>query len=174
MEDLTWGLTFFYKFVFPTVTIGILSLITLLMFVDPDGWEGTGPDVRDIRWFLLGIIVVLTGFMYRTLIRLKRVSIAPNEFVITNYLHTIRVPFRDVERASASVMMFPQFIWLHFRRPTKFGNSIVFMPNKQPWAVSAYKQLMPHPLTARLNNLLKSHGTNAMKPASLKSDKVGR
>ncbi len=150
MEDLSSKLTFFYKFVFPTMWIGMFALGTLLMFVAPDSFEGDG-DLREMRWLFLGATLVGTTFIYWACMRVKRVSLANREFVISNYRQTIRVPIRDVERVSSSVLMNPKLIWLHFRRPTEFGSRIVFMPKQRFFG--GYTR---HPLAKRLNELLAS------------------
>ena len=98
MEDLSSKLTFFYKFVFPTMWIGMFALGTLLMFVAPDSFEGDG-DLREMRWLFLGATLVGTTFIYWACMRVKRVSLANREFVISDYRQTIRVPIRDVRES---------------------------------------------------------------------------
>lgn len=150
MEDLTSKLTFFYKFVFPTLWIGMFALGTLLMFIAPGSVETRG-DIREVRWLFLGATAVGAAFFYWACMRIKRVSLANGEFVISNYRRTIRVPIRDVERVSSSILMSPELIWLHLRRPTEFGSRIVFMPKQR--LLGGYTR---HPLSKRLNALLVS------------------
>jgi hypothetical protein len=50
--------------------------------------------------------------------RLKKVSLTADVFVISNYRSRIDVPLRDVERVSGSRFMSPELIRLRFRRPT--------------------------------------------------------
>ena len=147
MEDLSSSLTFFNKFVFPTVWIGGFALGTFLMFFAPDGVKG---DVREGRWIFFGATIVGATFFYWASMRLKRVSLVDDELVISNYRRTIRVHLRDVERVSSSVLMHPELMWLHLRRPTEFGTRIVFMPKQRFFG--GYTR---HPLAKRLNALLR-------------------
>jgi len=150
MEDLSSKSTFFYKFVFPAFWIGMVVFVTLLTFLVPGSFEGDGA-VRDVRWMVLGAAVVGTGLIYWACMRVKRVFLDENEFVISNYRRTIRVPLRDVERVSSSALLNPELIWLHLRRPTEFGNRIVFMPKQR-----FFRGFTRHPLAQRLSDLLVS------------------
>jgi hypothetical protein len=98
VENLSSRLTFFNKFVFPTVWIGGFAFGTLLMFVGPN----VNQDIREARWILLLATIVGATLLYWACMRVKLVSLAEHEFIISNYRHTIRVPLRDVERASSS------------------------------------------------------------------------
>ena len=150
MEDLSSRLTFFYKFVFPTLWIGGFAFGTLLMFFAPDRIHGN-QDVREARWIFLLATIVGATLLYWACMRVKQVSLANHEFVISNYWRKIRVHFRDVERVSSSVLINPELIWLHFRRPTEFGTRIVFMPKQRFFG--GYTR---HPLAKRLSALLVS------------------
>src|SRR5262249_31473642 len=127
VENLSSRLTFFNKFVFPTVWIGGFAFGTLLMFVGPN----VNQDIREARWIFLLATIVGATLLYWACMRVKLVSLAEHEFIISNYRHTIRVRLRDVERASSSFLLHPELIWLHFRRPTEFGTRIVFMPKQR-------------------------------------------
>jgi len=155
MEDLSSKLTFFFKFVFPAFWIGMFVGITLLMFLGPDSFEGDG-DVREVRWVFVGATIAGTGFIYWSCMRVKRISLVGHEFIISNYRRTLRVPLRDVERVSSSVLMQPELIWLHFRRPTEFGTRVVFMPKQR--ALGGFTR---HPLARRLSDLVVSPGVIA-------------
>ena len=150
MEELSSRLTFFYKFVFPTLWIGVFALVTLLMFVAPEA-SRSKEDVREIRWLFLAVTVVGAALFYWACMRIKRVFLDRRELVISNYRRTIRVPLRDVERVSASLLMSPELIWLHLRRPTELGSRIVFMPKQR-----FFGGWRRHPLARRLNELLAS------------------
>lgn len=148
MEDLTSKWTFFYKFVFPSIWIGGFAIGTLFMFIAPDSLGGNG-EIREMRLIFLGMTIVGAAFIYWFCMRLKWVSLADGEFVASNYRRTIRIPLRDVERVSSSVLMNPELIWIHLRRPTEFGSRIVFMPPQRFFG--GYTR---HPLAKRLNELL--------------------
>jgi len=149
MRVLSSGWTWFYKFIFPTIWIGGFGFGTLMMFLVPDSFSGD--DVRVIRDEFLTILVLGSALIYWSCIRVKRVSIDSDSVLISNYREVIRVPLRDVERVSGSILMHPELIWLHFRRPTRFGSRIVFIPPMRWFALNR------HPLVRELNLLVDSH-----------------
>jgi hypothetical protein len=135
--------------------IGMFSLGTLLMFVAPDSFEGDG-DIREMRRFFLGATIVGSVFIYWACMRVKRVQLAGSEFIISNYRKTIRIPVRDVEHVSSSVLLSPELIWLHLRRSSDFGSRIVFMPRQR-----FFGGFTLNPEAARLNKLLASPDAHA-------------
>jgi len=155
MRELSSTWTFFYKFVFPTLWIGMFAMGTLLMFVVPDSFKGGG-DVREIRWFFAGATVVGGAFIYWACIRLKKVSLDANTLVVSNYRHQVEVPLRDVEAISGSLFMSPELIWLRLRNPTILGTKVVFMPK-----VRLSFGFSRHPLVAELRALISNPATHA-------------
>jgi hypothetical protein len=154
VRRLSSSLTFVYKFVFPTLWIGGFATATLLMFVGPA--DRADPELLRERWIFAGITVLGGGFLYWFCARLKRVSLGADRVVISNYLREIEVPLRDVEAVSGSLLMSPELVWLRFRRPTRFGSQIVFMPR-----VRLFVGLSRHPLVAELRALIGSSATHA-------------
>jgi hypothetical protein len=148
VEVLSSKLTFFYKFVFPSIWVGGFALSTLALFLSPA--VENNEDIPAMRWAFLAVTLVGAELLYWLCGRVKRVSLAEHEFVISNYRRTIRVPVRDVERVTSSIFMNPQLIWIHFRRPTEFGNRVVFMPEQR-----LFGSYTRHPLAKRLNELLR-------------------
>ena len=140
--------TFFYKVVFPTIWIGGFGLGTVIMFISPDGWK-VNPDVREIRWIFLLALIVGAVFIYWSCMRMKKVWLAQNSFIISNYLKEISVPLQQVERVSGSILMTPELVWVHFRRPTVFGERIVFMPKMR--LLSGFSK---HPIVEELHRLI--------------------
>jgi hypothetical protein len=155
MRDLSSAWTFFYKFVFPTLWIGMFAFVTLLMFIVPDSFEGN-QDVRETRWFFVGATVVGGAFIYWACMRLKKVRLDGDTLVVSNYLHQIEVPLRDVESVSGSVFVSPELIWLHLRRPGPMGDKLVFMPK-----LRFSLRLFRHPLVAELRSLTSNPATHA-------------
>ena len=138
--------TWFYKFVFPTLWIGGFGLGTLMMFLAPDSLSGD--EFRDARWTFLAALLVGSGVIYWSGIRVKRVSLESDAFLISNYRDEIRVPLLDVERVSASMFCNPELIWLHLRRPTRFGSRVVFIAPARFFAFGR------HPLATELNSIV--------------------
>ena len=67
--------------------------------------------------------------------RLKRVAISGHSLAISNYLATIQVPLREVARVTENRWINIHPVTLHFRKPTAFGTSVVFMPKVMVCAI---------------------------------------
>ena len=154
MRQLSSSMTFFYRFIFPTVWIGAFAFVTLLMFIIPDSFQGG--DVHETRWIFAFMTLLGGGFIYWGCMRLKTVSMSGDALIISNYRRRVDVPLRDVEVISGSMFMSPELIWLRFRHPTPFGEKIVFMPK-----VRFHFGFSRHPLVAELRALISSPATHA-------------
>jgi hypothetical protein len=154
MRQLSSSMTFFYKFIFPAIWVGGFAFATLLMFMVPDSFQGK--DVREMRWQFAFVTAVGGGFIYWACMRLKTVTLSSNTLTISNYRRRVDVPLRDVEAVSGSLFTHPDLIWLRLRRPTPFGEKIVFMPK-----VRFHFGFSRHPLVAELRALVSSPATHA-------------
>jgi tryptophan-rich sensory protein len=148
-RELSSRWTFFHKVVFPTIWIGGFASGTAVMFLSPDAWN-TNPHLREVRWMFLFALIVGAAFIYWSGIRMKKVWLAQNSLVISNYLEEITVPLQQVERVSGSFLMTPELVWLHFRQPTIFGKRIIFMPKLR--LLGGFSQ---HPVVEELRQLIK-------------------
>ena len=135
-------LTAFYKFVFPVLWIGLFAVITTAMFVVPDERAG---ELRDLRWIFAAATIAGAGFIYWFGMRLKRVALAERSLIVSNYVEEADVSFTDVERVSGSVLLSPELVWIHLRRPSTFGRKIVFMPRMR-----MFQGFSRHPIVAEL------------------------
>lgn len=135
-------MTFFYKFVFPTLWIGVFALVASAMFLSHDR------DAQEVRWIFLGITILGAAVWYWSCMRIKQVRLDSGSLKISDFRQEITVPLAAVERVSGSVLMSPELVWLHFRRPTAFGSKVVFMP-----PIRWFKGFRRHPLVAELRAL---------------------
>ena len=155
MRTLSSAWTFFYKFIFPTVWIGGFAVVTLLMFTAADSFEGGG-DVREVRSYFLIATVLGGAAIYWSCMRLKKVTLDGGALLISNFRKQIAIPLRDVERVTGSILINPELIWLHFRRPTEYGTKIVFMGK---WRFSF--GFTRHPLVKELGELIEQASAGA-------------
>ncbi len=126
-RELSSRATFLYKFIVPALWIGFFGGATTLLFAAPGGLRDD-PGVAQIRWAFLALFTIVTPILYWLLVGLKTVALLDQSLEISNFSRSLRVPLRDVERVSGSVIVNPRVIWLDFRRPTEFGSRVVFMP----------------------------------------------
>lgn len=112
------GLTFFYKFFFPSFWLGGFAFGTIAMLIQ-------GNPVGVI--FLLALIVGGLIF-WKYDIPLKHVDIDGPDLYISNYRITIRVPLKDISNVTETCWLNNHPVWIHFYSDTEFGNKIMFMP----------------------------------------------
>ncbi len=124
MRKISSRMTWFYKFMFPTIWIGGFSAGTIASFLVPASanMEKGNPALSFLFLLILGSL-----FIYAMLIRLKSVSLDGADLVVSNYKRTIRVSLRNVENVSGSLFMSPEMVWVSFKVPTDFGLRIHFM-----------------------------------------------
>jgi hypothetical protein len=147
-------MTYLYKIVFTRFWIGGFVIITTLMYVAPDIFEGD--DVREIRHVFLLATLVGSVFIYWALARLKKVTLSGDSLIISNFKVEISVPFKDIERISGSILVSPELAWLHFRQPTEFGTKVVFMPQ-----IRWFGGFTVHPIVQELKELSSKMGQGA-------------
>ena len=77
-----------------------------------------------------------------------RVELSGDTLLVSNYRRSVRVPLAQIERVSGSILMSPELVWVHFRRPTELGDRIVFM-GRWRWPAGFSR----HPVVAELTRL---------------------
>jgi hypothetical protein len=146
------GQTFLMKWIFPVCWIGAFVITTIFLF---QGWDRVfdapprPPDYPLLKWIFLVATLVGSGFVYWSAMRLKRVALTDRALVISNYLREITVPLEDVVGVSENRWLNTHPVTIYFRRPTEFGDSIVFMPT-----VRWFDPFGSHPIVAQLREAM--------------------
>jgi hypothetical protein len=139
VERLSSLQTFFCKFIFPPLWIGVFGLGAMK--------SGLGPIPR--AWpAMIAAWIVGSGFIYWSCVRLKRVTIDDQFLYVSNYLQQIAIPFSFIGDVTDNRWLNNHPITIQFKLPTEFGDKIVFMPTFRflPF-------VGPHPVVARLKQL---------------------
>jgi len=141
VERLSSLQTFFGKFIFPLIWIGVFGFVAMKsrLAADPKAWP-----LMCVAW------IVGSGFIYWSCVRLKRVSIDHQFLYVSNYLQEIAVPFSFIGDVTQSAWLNNQAVTIHFKLTTEFGDNIVFLPS---FRFSPF--IGPHPVVARLKQLAK-------------------
>lgn len=147
MRTLSSEWTFFYKFVFPVLWIGVLAYIMLPMFATPGSFHLTA-NFRFV--ILLTIAVFACGLWFSISIRLKKVALRDGLLLISDFRKQVEIPLRDIERVSGSILMNPELVWLRLKSPTEFGSKIVFMAKFR-----LLSGLTRHPVVEELERLIR-------------------
>lgn len=144
------------KFVVPPVWILAFGAAALMPW-----WAGAGRSPVPIESQSLFLLVWLVGglLIWRTCARLKRVRLDGATLLISDYRTTIRVPAGDLEEVTENRWISMHPVTLHFRRPTEFGNEVVFMPKVRPFGF-----VSSHPVVAELRALAQERGDRLAVP----------
>jgi hypothetical protein len=122
METVSSSLTFLYKFVFTAAWSGGFGLGTVGMFLSDK------PEGREMRWQFAAIWLVGSALIWWTCARLKRVELDGSMLVISNYRDDIRVDVTDIASVRQNRLINLRPVTVTFKRPTRFGQAITFMP----------------------------------------------
>lgn len=152
MKSLSSDLTWIMKFGLSTLSIGLFSLGTAFVFVSPEIFNIPEEKLQPIKWNLIISLIIGTAIAYWYLLRLKKVYLDGNEFIISNLSKEIRLNINDVEKVTGSIFMNPEFAWLHLKSPSEFGNKIQFMPPQRFFKLG----FSWHPIVDELNVLIKN------------------
>ena len=81
-----------------------------------------------LSFFLIGIL-----FIRLTFFRLKRVDMAKDHFVVTNYLKTYKYTFDSLQDIDELNFMLFKVVKLTLREKGSFGKHLYFLPSKRLW-----------------------------------------
>ena len=80
---------------------------------------------------LVAALCVLAAWLFfikKTVWRLKRVDATPEHLFVTNYWHTVRYPWQDVEQITESRRMGRRLVHFHLKAPGRFGQVFSILP----------------------------------------------
>jgi hypothetical protein len=109
--------SFFLKFIFTPlwiIGVGILAILRI-------------PNVMG-DWFLPVFWLVTTPLVYSMYGRIKKVEVDHNYLYLSDFRHSIQVPWSSVEGVVETKWLNFRPIWIRFNQPTQFGKEIVFIP----------------------------------------------
>lgn len=122
------SLTLFFRIFVPVFWVVFFGAFTIGLLVTPNL-----PVVLDNLYFRIGLVLFyLTGlgFLYFTVLRLKRVEIDPDFVYVTNYLKTYRYPFHNIESVREINLFLFHVATIRFREKGSFGKKIHFLESR--------------------------------------------
>jgi hypothetical protein len=147
------------KFIVPPVWILAFGAAVLMLWSER---ADRSPIPIESKWMVLLVWLVGGLLIWRTCARLKRVQVDGGTLLVSDYRTTIRVPAGDIEEVTENRWISMHPVTLHFRRPTEFGNEVVFMPK-----VRAFGFVSSHPVVAELRALAQGRGDRLAGPHRL-------
>ncbi|MEM4987526.1 hypothetical protein V8G57_09025 [Collimonas sp. H4R21] len=142
MQLLSSSSTYFYKFILP-VLLAVVACVIYFRVLIEDRYNAP------LVLFVSGVILF---FEYWFFGRAKKISLDGTNLVISNFRQEVRVPLSNLEKASGSLGMRPDVVWLYFRQATPFGKKILFVPTEREFP--GFNQ---HPIVAMLNAKARTH-----------------
>ena len=119
------------KFVLPPIWIGVvgygvwqLSSNPEMVLVDREA----GAATIALRWLLLALVAASLLVLFAFVVPLKRVRLAPDGLLVSNYLREITVPFRAIARVRQNWLPTFRLVALDLRTDTTLGRRVIFMP----------------------------------------------
>ena len=106
------------KFVFPVIGISSFVFLTIFRFVQRD------PH----RYSVLLALCIGGGFLYFTVMPIKKVFLEKDKLVISNYFRTTKIDINNIYSVSENMFLAPKIIRIVFKQKTIFGRSITFVP----------------------------------------------
>lgn len=150
-KQLSSGLTFYVKFIMPTIFLGLLLLMALFGFISGEPMGGIA------GLFGTGIF----GFIFYLLfMRLNSVKMDEQHFYISNFRRTEELPISDLIEVTPGHFINAQRIWLIFRTDEPLNKSFIFMPYFSFGAIFS-----THPAVKKLSSIAK---TNREKHSDIK------
>lgn len=131
--------TFFYKFILPVLTAAGMCYGAWRAFTHPDELHLPPGFSPEGGWmFFAGVAVAVAVVIWWTVWPLKRLELADDELLVSNYLTEIRVPLSAIESISRPSATNPKRYTVTFAEPTEFGRTFTFMTpmvwSMNPWA----------------------------------------
>ena len=120
-------MTFFDKFIFPVICIMVVSIGLYIIMISSE--NGFFEYLFVFGW---AIAFVVHLFLWGTA---KKVILSDSKLIISNYFKTDIVDMSKVKSVSASYLIIPELVWIHFYIETSFGKSIKFIPPKRFFAI---------------------------------------
>ncbi|WP_211442010.1 hypothetical protein [Collimonas humicola] len=142
MQSLSSSSTYFYKFILP-VLLAVVACVIYFRVLAEDRYNAP------LVLFTSGVILFLEYWFFG---RAKKISLDGATLVISNFRQEVRVPLSNLEKASGSLGMKPDVVWLYFRQATPFGKKILFVPTER-----AFPGFNQHPIVAMLNAKARTH-----------------
>ncbi len=125
----------------------MFGLGTLGLFLGAFSGRDNSPPPEGMKWLFLAILILGSAWNWYCVARLKRVRIDGSNLCISNFFKEVRIPLDSIRGVTENRWLNLHPVTIHFRSPTPFGNSIVFMPKLR---LLGWRS---HPVVAELKEL---------------------
>ena len=141
--------TRFYKLGLPPLWLGLGLWLGLL---SREAGDALLAPVAALWLVGVGFVLWLAG-------ALKQVRLEGDALEVRGLRETLRIPLRDCEAVSGTLLLSPELVFLRLRRPSAFGSRVVFVPRPR-----GFHPLSVHPLVPRLRALILEYEAPGLPP----------
>lgn len=127
-ECLSSNATLYYRIFAPIFGTVFIAGFALALFLIPEDDLYLSFPALWARLAALGVLAAWLFFIKRTVWRLKRVDATPEHLFVTNYWHTVRYPWQDVDQITESRRMGRRLVHFHLKAPGRFGQVFTILP----------------------------------------------
>ena len=118
--------TLFWKFFLPILYITFFGALGMTVL-----FEVGNINLFTFAWFKIGYMTIFIFFvliMVFTIMKIKRVEVDVDHFIVTNYFKTYRYKIEDIEKYSKYNFGIMRIHSIHLKQKGKFGKKIRFIP----------------------------------------------
>ncbi|MBL7825626.1 MAG: hypothetical protein JNJ57_03275 [Saprospiraceae bacterium] len=127
-ECLSSNSTLFYRVFVPIFgTVFLCGFLLAFLLIPADDLYMS----FSIWWARGGALAALLAWLYfvkSTVWRLKRADATEEHLFVTNYWHTVRYPWSDIENVTKSRRMGRDLVHFHLKAAGRFGQTISILP----------------------------------------------
>ena len=141
---LSSKLTVFYKIFFPLVFLfGAVWFLAVFAF-GMGVWNGRAP----VGFLMLVLIVTVINLLWTGWLALRSCTVEADDenFYVSNFGKEAVIPRSDLYEATEMRWFKPYWITLRLRRPSVFGDKVIFIP---PWRIGGF--WTANPMVEELN-----------------------
>lgn len=143
---LSSKLTYFYKWIFPTIWIITFGFITYSF------WTGSCAVYGVTKWLVLVCLIGCSFYLLWFSSRLKKVKLEGKYLIVSDYRTEELIPLSQIEEVKETRLWNPKLIKLNLKRPGKWGNEIVFIA-----PLGFYFVWSDHPSVKELRDIIKNN-----------------
>ncbi len=132
MLRVSSNLTIFLKLFLPTVWIVFFGIFTVAIFIT----ENTQIPLLTAPQFKYSFLVFYLFFLtliYFSLMKLKRVEMGADSYIVSNYFKTFRLYYSDLLKITIIPLGRLKIITFHLTNKASFGKKITFIASSYLW-----------------------------------------
>lgn len=142
-RELSTQVTWLFRWAIPAILT--VCAVVLIWYFSSVGLSGQPGLVSALIGASVAAVLMILA---RILDRAKRVWVDEGKLIVSDYRREIEVDLSNISRVTTTPWFNPSRVVVYFRRPTEFGDKIMFFPVTQ-W----FNRSAQHPVAAELADM---------------------